>query len=110
MTKNINNNSISEESIFYTRDYFLDAEGFFPEALRNSSELFNESVEYLREKYTNEELYEKCEEIMEKVETGQVKQEQMQEIEIDLTLLFTAIKEKELIKKLIKMPIKQNYR
>ena len=110
MTKNINNNPISEESIFYTRDYFLDAEGSFPEALRNSSELFSKAIEHLREKYTNEELYEKCEEIMERVETGQIKQENMQEIEIDLTLLFTAIKEKELIKKLIKTPLKQNHR
>ncbi len=100
---------ITEEEMFYVRDYFLNAEGFFPDALISVDKDFDNIIEYLNENYTNEELYEKCEKIMEKVETGQVKQEEMEKTEIDLTLLFKAIKEKEKVKKLIKTPTAQKH-
>ena len=81
----------TNNDLYSIRDYFLDAEKPFSDFVEKEcdNEIYN-----LREQYTNEELFNASEKLMEMVETGQVKQEDMEKVEAQLAVLFIAIQEK----------------
>jgi len=89
--------------IAYLRDVFLNAElDYFKELLKN--EKIREQFILLMIDYSPEKLYAEAVKRINSIELGEVKEEKLDIVEGEITLLLAAIQDKVLIKELILTP------
>lgn len=94
--------SIDREEIVFLRDTFIDAETDYLNKLLENDEI-NKLISDLGEKFSDEELYNMANDLVQQVDLGQIKDEDMELIEIKILILLVAIRDVKYSKQLVKV-------
>ena len=93
--------SINRDDIVFLRDTFIDAEGDYLDQLLKYDKV-NKLICDLSEKFNDLELYNMANDLIQSVDFGEIKDEDMELVETKILILLVAIRDIEYRKQLVK--------